>query len=113
MTNQDVFYGQWSDQADMERDFDISGKLGANIEILFACYVEGDYEGNAVVVFRDNETGKLFYIGAGHCSCYGLEGTWEPDEVEEAQLCAMEPYELTKETMEAFRKLWPHKELPQ
>jgi hypothetical protein len=30
--------------------------------------------------------GKLYEVSAGHCSCYGLEGRWEPDEVTWDQL---------------------------
>lgn len=47
-------------------------------EIIFACYNHSGYEGNALIIFkRDN---KLFEVNAGHCSCYGLEGQWEPEE---------------------------------
>jgi len=111
MNEQNVFFGSWSDQQDMERDFGISGQLGSNIEILFACYHDGNYEGYAVVVFR--EDGKLFYVGASHCSCYDLGGQWTPDEVYEEQLAAMDQSDLNEEAIAAYNKLWPYKELPQ
>lgn len=110
MSEQNVFFGSWSDQRDMERDFGISGQLGSDIEILFADYEEGCYEGNAVVVFRQD--GKLFYVGASHCSCYDLEGQWEGDEVYEEQLAAMDQSDLSEEAIAAYNKLWPYKELP-
>lgn len=25
--------------------------------------------------------GKLYEVNGGHCSCYGLEGQWNPDDV--------------------------------
>lgn len=112
MNEQNVFFGSWSDQRDMERDFGISGQLGSNIEILFASYSHFGYEGTAVVVFRDKDANKLFYVSATHCSCYDLEGQWEADEVYEEQLCAMNQADLNKESIFAYRALWPYKELP-
>jgi len=49
-----------------------------DIEILFASYTYECYEGDAFVLFRKD--GKLFEVNAGHCSCYGLEGQWDPEE---------------------------------
>ncbi len=120
MSEQRVFFGSWNDQQDMERDFGVSGQLGSDIEILFADYEVGRYDlfsffrqrldGNAVVVFRQD--GKLFYVGASHCSCYDLEGQWEGDEVYEEQLAAMDQSDLSEEAIAAYDKLWPYKELP-
>ncbi len=49
------------------------------IKILFASYDLGNWEGDAFVLFSEN--GKLYEVNAGHCSCYGLENQWEPEEV--------------------------------
>ena len=46
--------------------------------VLFASYVNESYEGDALVIFE--EGGKLFRVDGFHCSCYGLEGQWEPQE---------------------------------
>lgn len=48
------------------------------IEVLLASYTYESYEGDAFVLFRKD--GKLFEVNGGHCSCYGLEGQWEPEE---------------------------------
>lgn len=48
------------------------------IEILLASYGYANYSGDAFVLFRRD--GKLYRVDAGHCSCYGLEGQWEPQE---------------------------------
>jgi hypothetical protein len=48
------------------------------VEILLASYGQGNYEGDAFVLFRKD--GKLYEVNGGHCSCYGLEGQWEPEE---------------------------------
>lgn len=48
-----------------------------NINILFASYGEGNYSGDAWVLFEQNE--KLYEVNGSHCSCYGLEGQWSPE----------------------------------
>ena len=47
-----------------------------NINILFASYECGSYDGDAFVLFE--REGKLYEVNASHCSCYGLEGQFEP-----------------------------------
>lgn len=49
------------------------------IHILFASYGNEDYGGEAFVLFEEN--GELFEVNGSHCSCYGLEGQWEPERV--------------------------------
>lgn len=48
-------------------------------EILLASYGTPSYEGYGFVLFRRD--GKLFEVNGSHCSCYGLEGQWDPEEV--------------------------------
>jgi hypothetical protein len=48
------------------------------IEVLFASYEYADYEGDAFVLFRKD--GKLYEVNGSHCSCYELQGQWEPEE---------------------------------
>lgn len=48
------------------------------INILFASYSYANYSGDAFVLFE--KEGKLFEVNGGHCSCYGLEGQFEPEE---------------------------------
>jgi hypothetical protein len=55
-----------------------------NKNILFASYGQDNYQGDAWVLFEEN--GKLFEVNGGHCSCYGLEGQWEAEEVVLAEL---------------------------
>lgn len=50
-----------------------------NINILFASYGNDNYSGDAWVLFE--EDGNLFEVNGGHCSCYGLEGQWEKENV--------------------------------
>lgn len=48
------------------------------INILFATYGCQEYEGSAWVLFERD--GKLFEVNGSHCSCYGLEDQFEPEE---------------------------------
>lgn len=62
----------------IKSDFEITDDELEGVEILLAFYTYEDYSGDAFVLFRKN--GKLFEVNAGHCSCYGLEHQWEPEE---------------------------------
>lgn len=42
-------------------------------------YPYDDYTAEAYLLFIEND--KLYEVDAGHCSCYGLEGQFEPEEV--------------------------------
>jgi len=47
-------------------------------EVIFAGYEYEDYSGNAEVFYRNGD--KYYWVSGGHCSCYGLEGQWDPIE---------------------------------
>ena len=47
-------------------------------EVIYAGYTYEDYSGDAVVLYRNGE--ELFLVEGGHCSCYGLEDQWHPEE---------------------------------
>lgn len=49
-----------------------------NMEVLLASYNDEDYSGDAFVLFKSD--GKLYEVNGSHCSCYGLDGQWEPEE---------------------------------
>ena len=55
-----------------------------DVNILFASYGAANYSGDAWVLFEQD--GKLYEVNGGHCSCYGLEGQWEPEEVHLTEL---------------------------
>lgn len=59
-------------------DFEIKPEALDGAEIVVASYTYEDYSGSAYVLFKRD--GKLFEVHGGHCSCYGLEGQWEPEE---------------------------------
>lgn len=75
-----IFKGSWTSLEDIQRDFDMTPIEFVKYKVLLAVYEEWGYEGNAFVLLQERTTGKLFEINASHCSCYGLEGQWEPEE---------------------------------
>ena len=47
-------------------------------EVLYAMYDIDGYEGSADVIYRNGN--KFYWVSGGHCSCYGLEDQWDPEE---------------------------------
>lgn len=81
-----VYLHDWADsnwkdhlgkQALMD-DFEITDADLKGVKILLASYTYVDYSGDAYVLFEKDST--LFEVNGSHCSCYGLEGQWEPEE---------------------------------
>lgn len=70
-----IFLENFEKREDVLRDFEMEEVGG---EILFAWYGYGDYDGSAFVLFERD--GRLYEVNGGHCSCFGLEGQWEPEE---------------------------------
>jgi hypothetical protein len=59
-------------------DFEIEQSVLDDVYIIVATYLYEDYCGDAFVLFEKN--GKLYEVNGSHCSCYGLEGQWKPEE---------------------------------
>lgn len=72
-----MYLGDFENNDDIIREFRIDG-LDKNIEIIFAVYDCEYYEGQAFVLYRQGN--KLYEVNGGHCSCYGLEDQWDPEE---------------------------------
>jgi len=78
------FVENWSCEDDVFSDFCIDEHIsGPNpmkgVKILFACYKTGGYSGQGFVLFKKGR--KYYEVNGSHCSCYGLEGQWSPEEV--------------------------------
>ncbi len=75
-----VYMNDWAEggKDQMMEDFAIDPTKLDGAEILVASYTYECYEGDAYVLFRRD--GKLFEVHGSHCSCYGLEDQWEPEE---------------------------------
>ncbi len=63
---------------DVVREFSIQDGDLRDAFILVAWYGYRDYDGSAFVLFERD--GKLYEVNGGHCSCYGLEDQWDPEE---------------------------------
>lgn len=79
-----VYYELFESQDDVLKEFSINSEQLEGVEILYACYTYESYSGDTHVIFRKD--GKLYEVNGGHCSCYGLEGQWEPEETTVAAL---------------------------
>lgn len=67
--------------------------LPKKYKILYADYTYENYSGDAFVLGFDKELNQFFEVNGSHCSCYGLEGQWEP-----------EYFEDVKQMQEVFKK---------
>ena len=66
-------FGSWSDVC---REF--QEVLDSPDEVLLAVYDAHAYEGYADVIYRVGD--RYFWASGSHCSCYGLEDQWDPEE---------------------------------
>lgn len=73
-----ILCGEWSGEGVGAIAHDFRSEEPERVEVIVAHYSYEDYSGNAFVLFRD--AGKLYEVNGSHCSCYGLEGQWEPEE---------------------------------
>lgn len=71
-----IYYGDWSSQEDMEKEFDNSINLNG-LKILYARYSRSSYEGDCFVLLESND-GEWFEVNSSHCSCNGLTWVLEP-----------------------------------
>lgn len=87
-----MFLNDWSDSGfnGMCNDFQIHGGALEGATILLASYTYENYSGAAFVLFEKD--GTLFEVNGSHCSCYGLEDQWEPEETSEEALLARDWY---------------------
>lgn len=71
-----MYFGLFEKEEDVCKEFAIGSVDGA---IIFAAYEYEDYSGQADVIFYKN--GKFYHVSGSHCSCYGLEELWSPEEM--------------------------------
>ena len=73
------FFGDIKDLNSLKSNFEIGDKELKDFEILFSIYIIDGYEGSAFVLLRNKITNALYEVNAGHRSCMGLEGQFEPE----------------------------------
>ena len=79
-----IYYEYFTCIEDIINNFYISEEDLKNCEIIYAAYDCPPYEGYAHVIFIKD--GNLYEVNGSHCSCYGLEGQWVPEETSLAAL---------------------------
>lgn len=84
------FEGGFSNAHDVESEFCADGCLDG-CTVLYAGYENEGWEGYAFVLYKD-EDGQYMYVEGSHCSCYGLEGQWEPGPAPREMLANKEFY---------------------
>lgn len=77
MKDNGIYDGNFDCREDVENQYSV--QLEKNVRIIYAGYWYQDYSGDSVVLFKQGR--KLYEVRGGHCSCYGLEGQWDPEEV--------------------------------
>lgn len=78
-----MYLNNWKSLEDLQADFwpeyaHSCAKKLEGVNILLASYGTPSCEGYAFVLFKKD--GKLYEINASHCSCFGLERQWCPEE---------------------------------
>lgn len=75
-------YFGFADRDDVRMEFsnynDLIKRFPTDEKILLAVYNQESWEGDAYVLFE--RYGKLYEVHGSHCSCYGLEDQWQPEE---------------------------------
>jgi hypothetical protein len=74
----EIYLENFTSRGDVIRAFEIEAKDIKGCDILLAWYGYGSYDGDAFVLF--DRDGVLYEVNGSHCSCYGLEGQWDPEE---------------------------------
>lgn len=89
----DIYRDDWKHDGEekMLEDFNITADSLAPYKVLLAAYTYENYSGEAFVLLRRKEDGKFFEVNGSHCSCYGLEDQWSPEEIEPEALRMRRP----------------------
>lgn len=75
------YEGIFVDADDVFDNFEVCEHDREGVDILYATYTYENWEGDSYVLFAKD--GYLYEVHASHCSCYGLEGQWEPERVDD------------------------------
>lgn len=76
----DLFEGTKEVYRDLAGMFEEDISTIMEFEILTGYEAAASYEGSCWILLMGRKTGKLYEIHASHCSCYGFERQWCPEE---------------------------------
>ena len=83
-----MFYNDFNDVSDVISNY--GGNSSTDLDgahVIHADYTYEDYSGSSYVLYCKD--GKYYEVHGSHCSCFGLEDQWEPEEVTIVELMAM------------------------
>ncbi len=69
------YHGSFKNWDDVTSHFEMSM---SEPTLVWADYDLGGYDGSALIVYMNE--GKWYQVNASHCSCYGLEDQFQPEE---------------------------------
>ena len=72
------YFTNFKNNADVIEQYSAPKDSLKGAKVFLAWYGYGSYCGASLVVFE--REGKLYEVNGSHCSCYGLEGQWQPEE---------------------------------
>lgn len=100
------YFGEFVDREDVINAFGEKDnqEFPTEDELLIASYETPDYEGYAFVLYTRD--GKLYEVNASHCSCFGLEDGWSPEETSwKALLMRRVGYNYDQSVADEIRRL--------
>ncbi len=63
---------------EVSKRFEVERSKLDGMEFLIVYMQDDTWYGSAYFLVRDRETGLLYEVAGGHCSCNGFEGQWDP-----------------------------------
>ena len=99
-----VYGGFWENWQQLTESFQET--LGPEPDYVYAYYDIHGYEGDSIVVYAYDKDGPYYVNTAGHCSCYGLEGSWGPTEHGKEDLIQSIGYSWSQGGMYGTARLW-------
>jgi len=81
-----LFIGDYLDQTEEEikeniiQNYEAKSEEVNKYDVIVACLNGGGCDEDSFFLLREKYTGKLFENTSSHCSCYGFEGTFTPQE---------------------------------
>lgn len=84
MSEYNAFLNNFDCQRDVESSYGLEEGALDGCQFIIADYTYENYSGSSFVLFMQN--GTLYENHGSHCSCYGLEGQWGPEETSVAEL---------------------------
>lgn len=103
-----IFRGDFADEKEMMDLFNIDESDLKGADLLYANYNTGSYDGQALVIYIKDKV--LYGVYGSHCSCYGLEDQWVPEEtplelLERREMMSLEDKKAIKEYMSSLTDL--------